>query len=57
MFTVEELQKDLDTYAQKQAKLREQFSNLTGAMQLLKLQISKLEEDDAKEIDRAPEGC
>ena len=48
MFTVEELQKDLETYEQKQAELREQFSNLSGAMQLLKIQIAKLEEE-AKE--------
>ena len=46
MFTIKELKKDLEAYAQKQAELREQFANLTGAMQLLKLQIAKLEEEE-----------
>lgn len=51
MFTVEELQKDLETYTQKQAELREHFANLTGAIQLLTLQIKKLEESEAGEVD------
>jgi len=51
MFTVEELQKDLETYTQKQAELREQFSNLSGAMQLLNLQIQKLKEAQNGEAD------
>jgi len=44
MFTVEGLQKDLEIYTQKQAELREQFANLSGAIQLLKIQIAKFEE-------------
>jgi hypothetical protein len=47
MFTIEELQKDLEIYTQKQAELREHFANLTGAIQLLKMQIAKLEETSA----------
>lgn len=57
MFTVEELQKDLDAYAQKQAELREHFANLTGAMQLIKLQIEKLKEYEAGEVKEKSMEC
>lgn len=52
MLTLSDLQKDLETYIHKQAELREQFSNLSGAIQLLKILIAKLEaEDKEKEAE------
>lgn len=45
MLTLSDLQKDLETYTHKQAELREQFSNLSGAIQLLKIMIAKLEKE------------
>lgn len=51
VFTLEELQKDLEGYTKKQAELREHFANLTGAIQLLTLQIKKLKESEADEVD------
>lgn len=57
MFTIEELQKDLEGYMQKQAELRENFANLTGAIQLLRLQIKKLEELEDGKTDSEYEEC
>ena len=51
MFTVEELKKDLEAYQAKQLEMREQYSNLTGAIHLLTMQIDKLEAEQAKEAE------
>jgi hypothetical protein len=57
MLTLSDLQKDLETYIHKQAELREQFANLTGAIQLLTLQIKKLEEQESGKVDSEDEEC
>lgn len=51
MFTIEELKKDLEAYNDEQARLREHFSNLTGAIRLLQMQIQKLKEINNDEAD------
>jgi hypothetical protein len=55
MFSLEELQKDLADYELEQKKLENAHARLSGAMQLLSLQIEKLKEceESAEQEDAA----
>lgn len=56
MLNIEDLKKDLEQYKNEQARLKEVYSNLTGAIQLLTLQIDKLTPSEEVAADDNEEG-
>lgn len=55
MLTLEQLKKDLASHEAEQAKVKEAFFNLSGAIQLARLQIQRIEKAEAEKENQPEE--